>query len=86
MKDYLLNILIWIDQGINTFIGGSPDETLSARAWRQQDDSRHWHCLRLLIDGLFCLQDGHCYQSYVSEVENKQLPTHYQKLGENNDK
>lgn len=86
------HFLIALDQLINTITWikgdgfGYPDESLSARAWRQQDDSRYWYCLRLLIDGLFCLQDGHCYQAYVSEVENKQLPTHYQKLGDDNAK
>ena len=28
---YLLNILIWIDQGFNTVLGGDPDHTISGR-------------------------------------------------------
>ncbi len=36
MAIYLINVLIAIDQGINTiFFAGSPDETLSARAYRE---------------------------------------------------
>ena len=28
---YLLNILIWLDQGFNTLLGGDPDHTVSGR-------------------------------------------------------
>lgn len=31
---YLLNILLWLDLGVNTFTGGSPYESVSSRLGR----------------------------------------------------
>jgi hypothetical protein len=67
----LKNILIGIDQLANTLIGGSPDETLSARAWRCC-----WR-IRPLIDKLFWFDKNHCKSSYESEQERRQLPEEY---------
>lgn len=31
-----LNVLIWLDQGLNTLAGGDPDETVSSRLGRMK--------------------------------------------------
>lgn len=73
----MLNILIGFDQFLNTILGGTPDETLSARAWRLRNASKFWGRFRVLIDAIFFLQDGHCESSYKSEMERKHLPKDY---------
>lgn len=49
------------------------DESLSSRAWRwEQNGVRSWP--RRFIDRLFFWEQDHCYQSYISEREGRQLP------------
>lgn len=62
-------ILIALDQFINTLCGGWADETLSSRAWRESRE-----LLRRLIDALFFWQPHHCRASYESELARRQLP------------
>ena len=70
-------VLIALDQLINTLLWGMADETLSARAWRHHlDGSRDWPYK--LIDGLFFFQKDHCRQAYESELERAHLPEEYQ--------
>ena len=68
----LKQVAIAIDQLFNTLLGGMADETLSARAHRT---GSAWEPV---IDALFFWQDDHCFQSYISEKERKQLPGAYQ--------
>lgn len=73
MSQYLLNVLIGLDQFVNTVFRGFPDETLSARAWRL----RHrfpWNLARRAIDGLFCFQRNHCFKAFLSEINRAQAP------------
>lgn len=73
MWAYSKNILIALDQLLNTIFAGSCDETLSSRAWRlEQERGRKWP--RFLIDAILFFDTDHCYQSYLSEIERKQLP------------
>jgi hypothetical protein len=52
------------------------DETISARAFRWDiQGRRQWP--RVLIDALFWLDPDHCYHSWRSEVERRQLPDYY---------
>lgn len=84
MKQYILNILIAIDQLANAALNGDPDETLSARAWRTEQDGKIFgKIFRPVIDtiALLFLDFNHCYKSYQSEVKRKQLHTHYQNHG-----
>lgn len=71
---YFKNLLIALDQLINAILGGYCDETLSSRAYRwEKDGKRSW--TRKLIDAIFFpFQRNHCYASYVSEREGRQLP------------
>lgn len=67
----LKQIAIAIDQLANTLLGGMADETLSARAHRT---GSVWESV---IDALFFWQDDHCFESYLSEKERKQMPQEY---------
>lgn len=70
---YFKNLLIAIDQLINALFGGYCDETMSSRAWRWYEKGiKKWPCI--LIDHLFFWESCHCYESYLSELERKQLP------------
>ncbi|MCL2710766.1 MAG: hypothetical protein FWE95_07785 [Planctomycetaceae bacterium] len=73
-----MQILIAIDQLINTIFGGWADETLSARCWREKRWFRH------VIDLLFRWQideagRGHCEQCYWWERERMDMPEEYRK-------
>ena len=73
---YLTNVLIAIDQLAHTLIGGYPDETLSAAAWRWElEGKRKWP--RCLIDTLLFFDSDHCQTSYINELTRKQLPENY---------
>ena len=62
MKQYLLNILIWIDQGFNVVImRGDPDETVSSRAAKAQLRGKRWGCV--LCNFLNKLDKNHCEKS-----------------------
>lgn len=66
-------VLIAADQLVNALLAGWPDETLSSRAFRwEKDGVRLWP--RRLIDRLFFWEKQHCFQSYQSEREGRQLP------------
>lgn len=83
MKQRILNILIALDQlawVLVTLGNGYPDETISAAAWRMEQQGK-WagKVLRPLIDLLFLpLEKYHCYLSWLSEVRGKHLPPSYQ--------
>ena len=71
-------ILIGIDQLFNTLTGGYADETLSSRAWRLYARNKlSGRILKPLIDALFFWQKDHCYNSFLSEVERRQLPREF---------
>lgn len=38
-NQYILNILIWLDQGLNTLTGGDPDETVSSRLGKLKENN-----------------------------------------------
>lgn len=71
---------IAIDQALNTIIWlsgdgwGTPDEMLSARAWRLRESHPK---LRLIIDKLFFWDLNHCEECYNIEMQRKQLPKEY---------
>lgn len=67
----LLQVAIAVDQLGNTLLGGMADETISARAYRNQ-----WRAQKL-INWLF-RDPEHCRKAYESECNRKQLPREYQ--------
>lgn len=75
---YVLNVLIAVDQVGNTLLGGSPDETLSARAYRTEQQGKVFgRFFRPLIDTLFWFDPDHCKSAYNSELRKLQLPVVY---------
>lgn len=80
MKQYLLNNAIAFDQQVNTLLGGSPDETLSARAYRTEQHGKVFgRFFRPLIDALFFFDKEHCHKAYLSEFRKLQLPDSYRR-------
>lgn len=78
----LKNVAIGIDQLVNTFFGGTPDETLSSRCFRlarinNQPSSIAEFAMKQ-IDKLFFWQKNHCYNAFLTELARKQLPSVYQ--------
>ena len=86
MKQRILNLLIALDQlawVIVTIGNGSPDETISAAAWRMEQQGKLvGRILRPLIDALFRpLERDHCRLSAESEKARAQLPDYYRTKG-----
>jgi hypothetical protein len=81
VKQRLGNILIALDQLVWVLLtlgAGSPDETVSAAAWRSEKQGKLFGQLaRPLLDALFFFDKQHCYNSYLSEVQGKHLPYNY---------
>lgn len=78
---YMARVAIGFDQFCNAILGGSPDETFSARCWRLRA-RQPWKTLRVLVDVLFFWQwraalGGHCRQAWQSEMERAHLPRSY---------
>lgn len=69
--DYF-QVLVAIDQLVNTFLGGYADETLSARAYRRR--LRGKGSVAKVLDCLFFWQEEHCKNAYESEIKRLQLP------------
>lgn len=76
---YFLHVLIAIDQLGNAMLGGAPDETLSARAWRSESHGKMLGmAFRPLIDALFCMvESNHCEKAFIAELKKMQLPKEY---------
>ena len=70
-------IALAVDQLINTLCGGFADETLSARVWRNRNNSWYWSFWHKAIDAAFFWQDNHCELSFYAEMYRKQLPEAY---------
>jgi hypothetical protein len=75
-----MQVAIALDQFFNTLVGGYADETVSARAWREHNNSRKWKYIQLAIDTLFFWQQDHCLASYMSESLRKQYPKEYRNV------
>lgn len=81
MGGYLLNILIAVDQLINTLAGGDPDETISSRLGKARRGlyglgwARVTAPLRWLVDAVFRIgfrQASHC-DSSIEKDEGRRL-------------
>jgi hypothetical protein len=49
IRRYIVNILISLDQLLNTILGGDPDETVSSRA-AKSPHLPHWRLLGLFLE------------------------------------
>lgn len=73
-KEYIKNVLISVDQLVNTLLCGRPDETLSSRLYR--NSRKYWYArLGMKVVDFIARPCGkeHCYNAYLSEVERKHL-------------
>lgn len=82
MLQRILNVAIAADQLLWTVVTlghGSPDETISAGAWRMEQQGKlAGRALRPLIDFLFYpLERDHCRKAYNAEFKRLQLPEIY---------
>ena len=69
IRTYLLNIAISFDQFAGSFIPGSyPDETISARCYRER-----WKTAEKLVNTLF-RDPNHCKDAYLSERQRAHSP------------
>ena len=84
VKQRMLNIGIAVDQlayVLLTLGAGSPDETLSAAAWRwEQSGKLAGRVLRPLIDALFWFDPDHCRTAFESERDGRHLPPEYREV------
>lgn len=75
---YLGRLALTVDQAVNAVSGGSPDETISARAYRQAEaGNTFWKIGRTLIDWLFFWQPQHTKDAYLAEQARCHLPGSY---------
>ena len=64
----LLAALLWLDRAINVLIGGSFNETLSARAHRSDEKNHpYWGWTASFINTLFFWQPDHCRKQWERE-------------------
>lgn len=73
----VIQLLIWLDQGLNVLTGGYADEVLSARLYRNRHRSWWWAFWHAAVNLLFFWQDEHCRQSYLSEMARRHMPRSY---------
>lgn len=67
-------VLVALDQLVNTLLRGFADETLSARAYRHAEIKKDRRWPMWIIDHLFFWQDQHCKAAYEAELERAHLP------------
>ena len=73
-------VLVALDQLVNTFFGGYADETISSRSHRAYTSGkRKWP--RNLFNLMFFWQDDHCKEAYETEMERTQLPPEMRDAG-----
>lgn len=65
MKTYVINLLIALDQMLNSLIGGYPDETISIHAARDRNKGARWGCVMCKFLDLF--QKDHCDKTIESK-------------------
>ena len=83
VTNYLYHLLVALDQLANAALFGAADETLSARAYRVEQDGKLFGLFfRPVIDVAALLltlgwDRHHCRTAYESERSRKQLPKDY---------
>lgn len=83
MATYLYHLFIAVDQLANALLFGHAEETLSARAWRTEQDGKVFgKFFRPFIDVLALIvtlgrDERHCYRAYRAEFNRHQNHPHY---------
>lgn len=76
---YLSRVLLAISILINTLLGGSTNQSFSARNWHWKKQG--YPNLVWLIDKIFFWEVDHCFESYIKwYIINKSI-NHYQSIG-----
>lgn len=66
--EYFVRIAAWLSQGINCVVlGGSPDQTVSARAYVLKD-MQGWSTVYWLLNKIFFFQKDHCRSSHEADL------------------
>lgn len=80
IKTYFKNVLLGLDQLGNTLIGGSPDETISARTYREyiESDKKKWALTVKIIESLF--SEGHGEEAVIGEYSSDQQDSFYKRF------
>jgi len=80
---YQHKLFLALDQLFNAILGGYPDESLSARAFRwHRNGKRSWP--RKIINAMFFWQADHCRSAHHCEVELRHMPPEYRDREKNN--
>ena len=65
---YVTRVGAWLSQGLNCiFFNGSPDQTISARAYLNRNN-KYWYLAYLGINALFFWQENHCKESHQADI------------------
>ena len=73
---YFYLVFIACSQLLNSLLGGWPDETTSARSYRERD-KRFWGFMYRFVNMLFFWQDDHCKWAYEMEKASRHVPPAY---------
>jgi hypothetical protein len=73
-------LAIATDQWFNAALGGMADETISARLYRNKMRSWWWSFWYHAVNAIF-FNRNHCFNSWLAEVNRKQLPKDYRQQG-----
>jgi len=66
---YIVNILYWIDEGVNVILGGDPRETLSSRMGKTNKcQVCNWIC-----KGLHLIDPRHCKRNVDQYVGSRSI-------------
>jgi hypothetical protein len=81
VKQYVVQLLIALDQLFNALLGGYADETLSSRSWRaEQKGLLAGRIFRPAIDALFFFDVDHCKSAFESELARAHMPGTFREL------
>ena len=69
MKDYIWNLLVSVDQLVNTIFAGNPDESISSRAAKAERAGKKWGCV--LCKLLDKIDKDHCNKNIELDEGNK---------------
>lgn len=69
-------VLVAIDQLVNTIFGGMADETISSRLYRRK--LRGKPLAANIVNVIFFWQKDHCKEAYESELNRQHLPKAFQ--------
>ena len=72
MKQYLLNILLWLDVGLNViFLLGKPTESVSMHAATARDEGKKWGCV--LCEFFDAVIVDHCNNVLAGSKQGKNV-------------